>query len=95
MEIALLDAKGVIVWVNSAWRAFTAANGGDPASAGPGVSYLDICACRACSPSRYPAIAPTPPAGSTCRATGHGPRARIDSNAISYMATGELNAGAS
>jgi anti-anti-sigma factor len=47
VEIAVLDARGVIVWVNSAWRAFTAANGGDPAAAGPGVSYLDVCAAAA------------------------------------------------
>ena len=47
VEIALLDARGVIVWVNSAWRAFAAANGGDPAAAGPGVSYLDVCAAAA------------------------------------------------
>jgi anti-anti-sigma regulatory factor len=47
VEMALLDARGVIVWVNSAWRAFTAANGGDPAAAGPGVSYLDVCAAAA------------------------------------------------
>ena len=46
-EIALLDADGVIVWVNSAWQAFTAANNGDPASTGPGVSYLDVCAAAA------------------------------------------------
>jgi hypothetical protein len=47
VEIALLDARGVIVWVNSAWRLFTAANGGDPAATGPGVSYLDVCAAAA------------------------------------------------
>lgn len=47
VEIAVLDAEGVIVWVNSAWKAFTAANGGDPTRAGPGVSYLDICAAAA------------------------------------------------
>jgi anti-anti-sigma regulatory factor len=47
VEIAVLDAKGVIVWVNSAWQAFTAANGGDPTKAGPGVSYLDVCAAAA------------------------------------------------
>jgi anti-anti-sigma factor len=47
VEMALLNAKGVIVWVNSAWRAFTAANGGDPAAAGPGLSYLDVCAAAA------------------------------------------------
>lgn len=47
VEMALQDADGVIVWVNSAWQAFTAANGGDPATAGPGVSYLDACAAAA------------------------------------------------
>jgi anti-anti-sigma regulatory factor len=47
VEIALLDAAGVIVWVNSAWQAFTAANGGDPAATGPGVSYLNVCAAAA------------------------------------------------
>jgi anti-anti-sigma regulatory factor len=44
VEMALLDADGVIIWVNSAWQAFTAVNGGDPAATGPGVSYLDVCA---------------------------------------------------
>lgn len=43
-EVALLDRDGVIVSVNDAWRAFAAANGGDQASTGPGVSYLDVCA---------------------------------------------------
>jgi anti-anti-sigma factor len=47
VEMALLDADGVIVWVNSAWQAFTTANGGDPAATGPGVSYLDVCAAAA------------------------------------------------
>jgi anti-anti-sigma factor len=47
VEIALLDAEGVIVWVNSAWKTFTHANGGDPTTVGPGVSYLDICAAVA------------------------------------------------
>jgi anti-anti-sigma factor len=47
VEIALLDAEGVIVWVNSAWKAFTDANGGDLTTAGPGVSYLDVCAAAA------------------------------------------------
>jgi anti-anti-sigma factor len=43
-EIALLDRDGVIVWVNHAWRAFAAANGGDPDRTGTGLSYLDVCA---------------------------------------------------
>jgi anti-anti-sigma factor len=44
VEIALLDEDGVIVWVNRAWQAFAAANGGDPDRTGTGVSYLDVCA---------------------------------------------------
>jgi anti-anti-sigma factor len=44
VEIALLDGDGVIVWVNHAWQAFAAANGGDPDRIGTGVSYLDVCA---------------------------------------------------
>jgi anti-anti-sigma factor len=44
VEIALLDGNGVIVWVNHAWQAFAAANGGDPDRTGTGVSYLDVCA---------------------------------------------------
>jgi hypothetical protein len=44
VEIAVLDAEGVIVWVNSAWKAFTDGNGGNPITVGPGVSYLDVCA---------------------------------------------------
>ena len=42
-EVALLDHRGVIVAVNGAWVAFAAANGGDPARAGIGRSYLDAC----------------------------------------------------
>jgi anti-anti-sigma factor len=44
VEVALLDRDGVIAWVNQAWRAFAAANGGDPARTGAGVSYLQACA---------------------------------------------------
>jgi anti-anti-sigma regulatory factor len=44
VEIALLDRDGIIVWTNRAGQAFAAANGGEPASTGPGVSYLDVCA---------------------------------------------------
>jgi hypothetical protein len=43
VEFALLDTEGVIVAVNEAWLAFCADNGGDPARAGVGMSYLDIC----------------------------------------------------
>jgi hypothetical protein len=49
-EVALLDRDGVIVSVNDAWRAFAAANGGDPARTGAGVSYLDICAAAGGDP---------------------------------------------
>ena len=44
VEVALLDRDGTISWVNQAWQAFAAANGGDPARTGPGVSYLQACA---------------------------------------------------
>jgi len=44
VEVALLDRDGVITWVNQAWQAFAAANRGDPARTGIGVSYLRACA---------------------------------------------------
>ncbi|MBV9792556.1 MAG: PAS domain-containing protein [Actinobacteria bacterium] len=50
VEIATLDHDGVIVWVNRAWQQFTAANGGNPACTGPGVSYLDVCAAAGDDP---------------------------------------------
>jgi anti-anti-sigma factor len=50
VEIALLDRDGVIAWVNQAWRAFAAANGGDPARTGAGVSYLQTCAAAGDDP---------------------------------------------
>jgi diguanylate cyclase (GGDEF)-like protein len=40
---AVLDADGVIVAVNRAWRLFGLDNGADAASVGVGVSYLDVC----------------------------------------------------
>lgn len=43
VETALLDADGVIVWVDDAWHDFCRANGGDPARAGIGCSYLALC----------------------------------------------------
>ncbi len=43
VETALLDATGDIVWVDDAWVAFCRANGGDPARAGIGCSYLALC----------------------------------------------------
>ena len=50
-EVAELDEAGVIVSVNEAWRMFAAANGGDPARTGPGVSYLLACASAAGDPA--------------------------------------------
>src|SRR4051812_29420515 len=43
VETALLDSAGVIVWVDDAWQEFCRANGGDPARAGVGRSYLASC----------------------------------------------------
>ncbi len=51
VEIALLDRNGVIAWVNQAWRAFAASNGGDPVRIGPGVSYLQVCAAAGDDPA--------------------------------------------
>lgn len=51
VEVALLDRDGVIVWVNQAWRDFAAANGGDPARTGCGVSYLGACAAAGDDPA--------------------------------------------
>ena len=50
VEVALLDADGVIVMVNDEWQAFASANGGDPERTGVGVSYVDICASAADDP---------------------------------------------
>jgi len=43
VETALLDTAGVIVWVDRAWVEFCRANGGEPARAGVGCSYLAQC----------------------------------------------------
>ena len=43
VEVALVDADGVIVSVNEEWDEFARANGGDPGRTGVGMSYLDIC----------------------------------------------------
>ena len=51
VEVALLDRDGVIAWVNPAWQAFAAANGGDPDRAGRGVSYLQACAAAGDDPA--------------------------------------------
>ncbi|GAA4925503.1 PAS domain-containing protein [Actinomycetospora succinea] len=43
VETALLDADGVIVWVDETWEEFCLANGGDPARTGVGRSFLALC----------------------------------------------------
>ena len=50
VEVALLDRDGVIAWVNQAWQSFAAANGGDSARTGRGVSYLQACAAAGDDP---------------------------------------------
>lgn len=40
---AVVDGDGVIRSVNHAWRMFALDNGGSELTAGPGVSYLDVC----------------------------------------------------
>lgn len=57
VETALLDAAGVIVWVDEAWTAFCLANGGDPAKAGIGVSYLALCDAAAPTDRHSAAVA--------------------------------------
>jgi hypothetical protein len=57
VETALLDADGVIVWVDEAWTAFCLANGGDPARAGIGVSYLALCDAAALTDRHSAAVA--------------------------------------
>jgi anti-anti-sigma factor len=49
-EIALLDRHGVIESVNDAWQAFAAANQGDPARVGQGISYLEVCSAAGDDP---------------------------------------------
>ncbi|GAA4870140.1 PAS domain-containing protein [Actinomycetospora straminea] len=57
VETALLDTTGVIVWVNRAWCDFCLANGGDPATAGVGRSFLALCDAAGDPPSATVAAA--------------------------------------
>lgn len=43
VEVAWLDARGVITAVNGAWDSFLQANEGDPATCGVGTSYVEAC----------------------------------------------------
>ena len=40
---AVLDADGVIIDTNEAWRLFAQLNGGSPTATGPGRDYLSVC----------------------------------------------------
>lgn len=42
-QIALIDTKGTIIFVNDSWKSFTKNNGGDLSHCGIGVNYLDYC----------------------------------------------------
>ena len=43
IEVAVLDADGVIVAVNGPWADFCEANEGNPLTTGVGVDYLEVC----------------------------------------------------
>lgn len=51
MEVALLDAAGVIVEVNEAWKRFSTGKGDDPPRAGVGASYLEVCDALGADPA--------------------------------------------
>ena len=57
VETALLDADGVIAAIDEAWEAFCLANGGDPARAGVGLSYLALCDAAASTDRHSGAVA--------------------------------------
>lgn len=42
-HVAVMDGTGTIVAVNTAWRDFARANGGDPDRMAVGANYLDVC----------------------------------------------------
>src|ERR671911_1418323 len=42
-HIAILDESGEIIAVNGVWKAFAAANGGDPVRVAEGANYLRVC----------------------------------------------------
>lgn len=46
-HIAVVDAEGVIQWVNDAWRRFAEDNGGEPGREWIGTNYLEICGAAA------------------------------------------------
>ena len=57
-QICVIDAHGIIVSVNRAWRAFNRANGGERFDLNEGADYLDV--CRHFSLAGTPDIAAAP-----------------------------------
>ncbi len=46
-HIAVIDAQGTIIAVNTAWNSFATDNGTTPEKVGEGINYLRICDCAA------------------------------------------------
>jgi PAS domain-containing protein len=42
-QIAVIDAEGLIQWVNRSWRVFSEENGGPPDKIWRGTNYLNVC----------------------------------------------------
>ena len=42
-QIAVIDANGLIQWVNSSWKTFSEENGGPPGKIWRGTNYLNVC----------------------------------------------------
>jgi len=51
-QIAVIDAHGVILWVNRPWVTFSEENGGEPDKAWRGTNYLNVCGSAAESGDR-------------------------------------------
>jgi len=46
-QIAVIDAQGVIHWVNRSWKTFSEENGGEPDKVWHGTNYLSVCGSAA------------------------------------------------
>ena len=42
-QIAVIDAEGLIQWVNRSWKTFSEENGGPPDKIWRGTNYLNVC----------------------------------------------------
>jgi len=42
-QIAVIDAQGLIQWVNRSWKTFSEENGGEPDKSWRGINYLNVC----------------------------------------------------